>query len=453
MIFRSALFVLCLAAGGIGGWLLAADAGAELGLVAGAILWFGIDTARGLSALRWLRAGDLREPPRLGGLWGEAVDRMRRALTLRERRADEAEHRLADFLDAIRASPNGVVLLDRDGRIEWFNETASSHFGLDPGRDLQQHAVHLLRDPEFAAFYNGRNYSQDAVIPAPGSSSARPRKLSLRLHPYGDGRLLMLSRDVTALEQAEVMRRDFVANVSHEIRTPLTVLSGFVETLQTLELPPEERQRYLQMMGRQTQRMQTLVNDLLTLSRLEGSPLPGGAEWTPVTSLLAQCEQEARALATSSGKVLDLVFATPPDATVSGSSGELQSAFSNLVSNAVRYTPAGGRVEVQAGVQEDGRLAFGVRDTGPGIAPEHLPRLTERFYRVDRSRSRDTGGTGLGLAIVKHVVQRHGGELRIDSTPGAGSMFTILLPAARVRAALAPAEHSAAPPATESAAG
>jgi two-component system phosphate regulon sensor histidine kinase PhoR len=244
-----------------------------------------------------------------------------------------------------------------------------------------------------------------------------------------------------------------VANVSHEIRTPLTVLSGFVETLQSLDLPREERTRYLQMMGQQTQRMQTLVNDLLTLSRLEGSPPPGTGDWTPVATLVAQCQQEARALAASLGRKLELRFTTEPELSVGGIASELQSAFSNLVSNAIRYTPSGGVVEVAAATAPDRRLEFRVRDTGPGVAAEHLPRLTERFYRVDRSRSRETGGTGLGLAIVKHVVQRHGGELKIESTPGAGSTFTILLPAVRVRTAELTPAGSAAQPARESAAG
>lgn len=451
MAFRLILFLLCLGLGGLGGALLAGHQGAELGLVAGAIVWFAVDSLRGLRALRWLRGNDLRNPPRLGGLWGEALDRVRRAVALRDRGTEEAESRLADFLDAIRASPNGVVLLDRDGRIEWLNETAAAHFGFDPVRDQQQHIGNLLRDPDFGAMYAGRSHAEDVVIPAPGSTALRPRKLSLRLHPYGQGRLLMLSRDVTSVEQAEFMRRDFVANVSHEIRTPLTVLSGFVETLQTLDLPREERARYLQMMGQQTQRMQTLVNDLLTLSRLEGSPPPGAGDWTPLASLLAQCEQEARALAAALGKSLDVRFLPHAELALAGTAVELQSAFSNLVTNAVRYTPGGGLVEVSAAQQPDGRLAFSVRDTGPGVAAEHLPRLTERFYRVDRSRSRETGGTGLGLAIVKHVVQRHGGELHIASTPGAGSTFTILLPAARVRAA--ETAGSAARHATESAAG
>jgi two-component system phosphate regulon sensor histidine kinase PhoR len=255
------------------------------------------------------------------------------------------------------------------------------------------------------------------------------------------------------MEQAEIMRRDFVANVSHEIRTPLTVLAGFIETLQSLDLGREERMRYLGLMEQQAERMQTLVSDLLMLSRLEGSPQPGMGDWTPAAAMLAQCEQEAKALAVSLGKPMELRFAPAPPLSIGGAPAELVSALSNLVSNAVRYTPAGGTVEVKCRALDSGRAEFAVRDTGPGVAAEHIPRLTERFYRVDRSRSRETGGTGLGLAIVKHVVQRHGGELRIESAPGLGSTFSIAFPAARVRRDVVSASEPSAPPARESAAG
>ena len=426
-------FALSLAAGAIIGWLLEAWPGATLGVLAGAALWFTLDTLAANRVLRWLEAGQLRGAPSTGGAWGRAAARARRALAAREERAEDAERRLEDFLEAIRTSPNGVVLLDARGSIEWFNQTAADHLGLDFQRDLQQQVVNLLRDPRFTEFYHAGHYTQDVVIDAPGSTPARPRRLALHLHPYGEGRRLMLSRDVTAVEQAETMRRDFVANVSHEIRTPLTVLAGFVETLQTLPLEPPERERYLGMMAQQAQRMQMLVADLLVLSRLEGSPPPGQGEWVAAQSLMAQAEQEARALAAVQAKSLRLVFEPAPGLALGGAPGELQSALSNLVSNAVRYTPSGGTIEVRATAGEHGGAVLSVRDSGPGIAPEHLPRLTERFYRVDRSRSRETGGTGLGLAIVKHIVQRHGGELRIDSTPGRGSTFRIVLPAARAR--------------------
>jgi two-component system phosphate regulon sensor histidine kinase PhoR len=233
------------------------------------------------------------------------------------------------------------------------------------------------------------------------------------------------------------MRRDFVANVSHEIRTPLTVLAGFVETLQTLALNDEERARYLDLMAQQAGRMQTLVNDLLTLSRLEGSPAPGASEAISMPTVMRQLEQDAHALSAVLNPAVDhldkLVFDSSLTGDIVGAPNELLSAMSNLVSNAIRYTPSGGEIVVRACLLPDDRAEFSVQDSGPGIAPEHLPRLTERFYRVDRSRSRDTGGTGLGLAIVKHVAQRHGAELRIESTLGKGSVFRIIFPASRVK--------------------
>ena len=243
----------------------------------------------------------------------------------------------------------------------------------------------------------------------------------------------MLTRDVTAVELAEAMRKDFVANVSHEIRTPLTVLSGFVETLQTLPIQEPERNVYLGLMSQQALRMQSLVSDLLTLSRLEGSPAPGLGEWLDCQDLLSQALQEAKGLSQAiSHPPHDIRSIDGPSFLVAGARSELLSALSNLLSNAVRYTPEGGLIS--AGWRlKDGGAEFFVEDSGPGIEAEHLPRLTERFYRVDRSRSRETGGTGLGLAIVKHVVQRHGGQLDIASTLGKGSCFSFLLPASRVR--------------------
>ncbi|MBI5277817.1 MAG: phosphate regulon sensor histidine kinase PhoR [Burkholderiales bacterium] len=431
MFQRLTAFLLCVLGGGIAGWWLEHDRGLAAGLIAGATGWFVVESVRAAKVLQWLRRGG--PEPRVGGLWGEALDRIRRAIRQQERDGADARQRLDDFLAAIQSSPYGVILLDAYGRIEWCNETAAGQFRLDPVGDRMQNIANLVRDPSFAAYHQGRAYTQEVVVEGPGSTPLRPMKLSVHLHPYGEGRLLLLSRDITALEQAEVMRRDFVANVSHEIRTPLTVLTGFVETLQNIDLPPPERNRYLALMAQQAQRMQTLVSDLLTLSRLEGSPLPGSGEWTAAGLLASQCEQEARALSAVLGRDQQIAFGPAPAVELAGSAPELQSAMSNLVSNAVRYTPSGGTVDVRWRSLADGRIEFSVRDSGPGIAPEHIPRLTERFYRVDRSRSRETGGTGLGLAIVKHVLQRHGAELRIESTPGSGSTFSILLPASRVR--------------------
>jgi two-component system phosphate regulon sensor histidine kinase PhoR len=367
-------------------------------------------------------------------VWREVSDRIRRVLHQRQREVQVHADRLQQFLDAIQASPNGVTLLDREGRIAWCNSAASQHLGIDAQRDLGQHVVHLVRDPVFSRYFQQSTHDHEVQMDGRTASASQLLRLSVQLHPYGDGQQLLLTRDITALTQADHMRRDFVANVSHEIRTPLTVLAGFVETLQSLPLAPEEQQHYLQLMAVQASRMQTLVNDLLTLSQLEGSPPPSPSEQVALVPLMAQIEADARALSALQGgtglpvHVFD--FLPTPAWSLIAARAELHSAVSNLVSNAVRYTPAGGRIEVGWRVQGD-ELLMAVRDTGPGIAPEHLPRLSERFYRVDRSRSRETGGTGLGLAITKHVAQRHGGALRIESQLGVGSTFMLVLPASR----------------------
>ena len=446
MFWRIASFLACQLAGALLAWLAASPTHVKtseleavvLGVLAGGLLWFLLDLSRGARLMRWLRADDFSDSVMRTGLWAEVSDRVRRLIRIRDQAASEAQKRLQDFLAAFQASPNGVVLLDAQGSIEWFNHMAGLHFGLDASRDMLQHIGNLVRDPGFVSYFAGRDYVNEIVMPGREHSVSRPVKLSVQLHPYGQGRLLLLSRDITAVEQAEAMRRDFIANVSHEIRTPLTVLTGFVETLQTCPLEEPERERYLALMAQQATRMQTLVSDLLTLSRLEGSPPPSPSEWVPLLALMHQLEQDAHALSAVLHPAPDrrhkLRFEDLEGVEIAGIFSELFSAMSNLVGNAIRYTPPGGEIQVRALMLEDGRFEFSVSDSGPGIAPEHLPRLTERFYRVDHSRSRDTGGTGLGLAIVKHVSQRHGAVLRIESTPGKGSVFAITFPASRVRA-------------------
>jgi two-component system phosphate regulon sensor histidine kinase PhoR len=347
------------------------------------------------------------------------------------------EKRLKDFLLAIQASPNGVVLLDEESRIEWCNDTAASHLGLDARKDHMQHIVHLVRDPVFTKYCAQDEHDTEIVIDGRSSSVINAQKLSVQLHPYDDGRLLLLSRDITALAQADAMRRDFVANVSHEIRTPLTVLSGFVETLQSIPLEAEETQHYLKLMSVQSDRMQTLVSDLLTLSQLEGSQAPGVQEKVALSSLMGHIYADALALSellaskSKEGSIHQIVMDPLPELALLGSRSELVSAVSNLVNNAIRYTPLGGEIHLNWSLTAEGAV-FVVKDTGPGIAAEHLPRLSERFYRVDRSRSRETGGTGLGLAITKHVMQRHGGELRVESVLGQGATFKLCFPLSRV---------------------
>jgi two-component system phosphate regulon sensor histidine kinase PhoR len=436
MPFRIATFLV---ASLIGGTFAAVALGLRfvwLGAWLGVVFWSVLDAWRAQRLLNVLRKDAAGLPSRGPGVWGELSERIRKLLREREKETQQAEQRLQEFLAAIQASPNGVILLDQQGRIEWCNQTAASQLGIDAERDLLAHLANLVRDPAFVAYLASWNYSRDVVIDAPSKMPHRSHaaRLSVQVHPYAGNRRMLLTRDVTALEQAEAMRRDFVANVSHEIRTPLTVLAGFVETLQNLPLDAEERSRYLVLMGQQSHRMETLVNDLLTLSRLEGSAAPPPSRWTRMRALMAQCEDEGRGLSSRlSPQGHRLSFRMESDSEIAGAPAELQSAMSNLLSNAIRYTPPGGEIAVTWRVLPDGRGEYAVRDSGPGIAAEHVPRLTERFYRIDRSRSRETGGTGLGLAIVKHIAQRHGAELRIESTVGKGSRFALMFPVTRLR--------------------
>ena len=384
----------------------------------------------------WLNSTHLQTNPPWSGAWLDVAARIQRQQLLAENSTKLHERRLQDFLLAIQASPNGVILLDGESRIDWCNDTAASHLGLDVKKDRLQHIVHLVRDPLFTRYFSQDNHPSEVLIDGRSSSASSLRKLSVQLHKYGDGRLLLLSRDVTEVVKAEAMRRDFVANVSHEIRTPLTVLGGFVETLQSVPLDAQETQKYLQLMSTQADRMQSLVADLLTLSQLEVSQSPNGQDYVSLPDLVNQVMSEANAFTSlladqQIGKKHALIFDQVPPLWVLGSQKELYSALSNLVSNAIRYTPLGGLVHVTYS-QTENQLTISVKDTGPGIASEHLPRLTERFYRVDQSRSRETGGTGLGLAITKHVMQRHGGELQIQSELGKGSTFNLIFPASRI---------------------
>lgn len=323
------------------------------------------------------------------------------------------EQRLQAFLSALQASPNGVVILDSDRRIEWCNQTGARLLGLDATRDVAQHLAHLVREPQFLDYLTQEKFD----------SELRFDNKALQIHPYGLGRALLLVRDVTDVERAEQMRVDFVANVSHEIRTPLTVISGFIETLQSLELSPQEQKHYLKLMETQSLRLGALVADLLTLSKLDAQTKPV-LERVDISSLLAQCEREAYALLAALKREVKIIFDVEENTEKLGNANELHSAFSNLISNAIRYTPDGGNVRV---VWYHDVLT--VADTGFGIAAEHIPRLTERFYRVDKNRIREAGetaGTGLGLAIVKHVAQRHGAQLEIESTLGVGSTFRLV---------------------------
>jgi two-component system phosphate regulon sensor histidine kinase PhoR len=397
------------------GWIL----GAAL-IVLLLLLGYHLRNLHSLS--RWLDRGDTPEPPRAYGKWDRLHALVQRRLRDASRREAELATALTRWEDAARALPDGVVIL-AEGRIEWSNGIAQLHLAIDPARDVGTPLTHLVRIPEFVAYLEGGDFARPLQVRAPHDE----RLLSLRVIPYGD-RSLVLSRDVTQFEALERTRREFVANVSHELRTPLTVVSGFLETLQD-EGDPAAARRYMDLMAEQSDRMLRLVEDLLTLSALESSPPPPMEDPVPMKSLVERLGAEARAL---SGGRHRIEVEAEEGVDLVGSEKELASAFGNLVSNAIRYTPEKGLVAIRWMRSEEG-AEFSVEDTGIGIQPEHIPRLTERFYRVDRGRSRETGGTGLGLAIVKHALSRHGAQLHVRSEPGAGSTFSARFGGPRVK--------------------
>jgi two-component system, OmpR family, phosphate regulon sensor histidine kinase PhoR len=418
--------------GGVGGFagqaLNAAAQGVALGMLAGGGVAVALDSLAAARLVHWLRGSQEGAAPRTVGLWGELAYRIERSLRLREQATAREAGRLAQFLRAIEASPNGVLLLDARRQIEWCNAVAADQLGLDPRRDIGQPVTNLVRAPAFVGLMHEAQPRDTVSMPdvtGRGMLAALARR-------YGNDQMLVITQDVTERLRQEAMRRDFVANVSHEIRTPLTVLAGFVETMASLPLDDAERARVLQLMTQQTDRMRLLVTDLLLLAQLEGGPRPGADFWIPVAELFERVATEGLTLSAGRHRI---AFGDPAGALVAGVDAELQSALGNLVNNAIRYTPEGGRIDIGWRLRSDGGGEFEVRDSGIGIAREHLPRLAERFYRADGSRSRDTGGTGLGLAIAKHVMQRHGGSLEIESELGAGSRFRLVLPANRVRAA------------------
>ncbi len=372
---------------------------------------------------RWLRAPDPDRMPDPWGAWGIVFTAVYRALRRAAQERESVVKELELFTRAAQALPDGIAMLDSGDQLLWCNDTAAGHLGLQSARDAGLRITNIVRVPRLAAFLQGRQ-PEDTLEYRPAHHPGQ--LLSLKVIPFSDGRKLLVSFDITQIERADTTRRDFIANVSHELRTPLTVIHGFLEHMVAAPvLPAEQARRHLDLMVQQSDRMLKLVDDLLMLSRLEGGDSPRREERVDISAMLHALAQDAQAL--SQGKhQIDVIV--DEDAAITGGNDELRSAFGNLVSNAVRYTPPGGRITLGWRKDAAGRGIFSVRDTGIGIAAEHIPRLTERFYRVDRGRSRETGGTGLGLAIVKHVLLRHQATLDIHSTPGAGSEFSIHFP-------------------------
>ena len=375
----------------------------------------------------WLDDPDATVVPHGWGAWDSVFSTLYRTRRREEARRTGLTSALDRFRQAAGALPDGVVLLDPGFHIEWCNAAAEAHFGIELARDQGLLFTHIARHPVLAD-YLALEVGAMPVTMRPTRNQAQI--LSLQVIPFGEADRLLLSRDVTAIERAETMRRDFVANVSHELRTPLTVLTGFLELIaDDIPRAPDVARRQNQLMREQAERMTRLVEDLLTLSRLESDNVIAGSDPVDVPALLENLEVDAQSLSAGRHRIR---WDIDPRLRLAGSEQELRSVFSNLLSNAIRYTPADGAIDV-AWRLRDGQAEFSVADTGIGIAPEHIPRITERFYRVDTGRSRDTGGTGLGMAIVKHVLVRHQARLEIESEPGHGSTFRALFPSRRVR--------------------
>ncbi|ANI99498.1 phosphate regulon sensor histidine kinase PhoR [Polynucleobacter wuianus] len=378
---------------------------------------------------KYILADTVENMPLPSGFWEEVFFRLQRLVRNLKQRIRSIEQQHDHFIEAFQASPNGIVMLDDNDQIEWCNAIAERFFGLIFKRDVMQRINFLIRRPEFVQYLNKRIFDEPLLLERMGTDGSLT--LMLQAFPFGQKRHLLLIQDVTDLQNADAMRRDFVANVSHEMRTPITVLMGFLETVQSLELQKDQQDQYFDLMMAQAQRMKSLVEDLLTLANLESNALPASNTVVKVETLMALIKNDAEAL--SQGKhALSFDILSPMN--LLGDEREILSAFSNLVSNAIRYTPEVGAIHVSWNQNEQGQGEFSVTDSGPGIASEHLSRLTERFYRVDRSRSRDTGGTGLGLAIVKHIANRHQAQLVIESTPGKGSKFLLRFPQDRLAA-------------------
>ncbi len=393
-----------------------------------ALLWLARHLRNLYQLRQWLRNPSFDTVPAGSGMWESTFAALYRLMRQHSQSESKLSVALERFQQAGAAMPEGMVILDDHDRIEWCNPEAELHLGIDLVRDVHQQVTYLVRHPQFAESLASQNYREPLVLRLPRAMEVT---LSIQLVPYGDKQKLLFSRDITRFERVETMRRDFVANVSHELRTPLTVLCGFLETI--IDMPKLDgamTRRTLRLMQEQAQRMQRLVEDLLTLSRLESMQHPPREERVDVPSLVRALHQDAVAL--SAGRHSVQLHIESADG-IMGSEDDLRSAFSNLISNAIRYTPDGGEIRLRW-IRQDGKAVFVIEDSGIGIDAQHIPRLTERFYRVDRGRSRATGGTGLGLAIVKHVMSRHQGQLEISSEIGRGSRFSAVFPAQRIAA-------------------
>lgn len=352
------------------------------------------------------------------GAWTDVFSRLYKLQREDKKNQTELTEWLVRFRQAMSLLPDGVVIMDDVMFLEWCNPLAELHLGLDLKKDKGMRISNLVRTPEFIDYIVLGRYEKPLTL------SFRERKLILHIIPFENRRQIVVTHDITESERIDMMRRDFIANASHELRTPLTVINGFLEiNAMQPDLDATVRSSHIQLMFEQSERMKSLVEDMLTLSRLESTEFQARPEGVNVKGMLNQILEEAKALSQERHQ-FTIEFDGP---NIKGNNDEIRSAISNLVTNAIRYTPAGGKINLKWQLNKNGPKLT-VEDNGIGISSEHIARLTERFYRVEKSRSRDTQGTGLGLAIVKHVALRHHAQLEIESTPNIGSQFSIQFP-------------------------
>ncbi|TDU32529.1 PAS/PAC sensor signal transduction histidine kinase [Panacagrimonas perspica] len=425
---------ICLA-GAIVGWLFDH---ALLGYSVAVTLYLGIQL-RHLRALRqWLEAPKYVELHEPGGIWGDVFEKLLDLQKRNRKRKRKLAAIVSEFQASTAALPDGAVVLGERGEIAWFNKAAQAMLGLRGQQDVGIRIPNLIRNPEFAQYFTDNEYLGEVEVASPINRGVR---IAMKIIPYGNNQRLMIVRDVSELRRLETARRDFVANASHELRTPLTVLRGYLDMIEPESRGPGPLAPWrmpLNEMRAQSTRMESLINDMLKLAKLE-SDVDAKQEVLDVPSVLTRVLEEARAMSLGSHTIEASI---DPELFLFGRETEAQSIFSNLVTNAIRYTPPQGRIEVRWFGDEEG-AHFTVTDSGIGIADDDIPRLTERFYRVDVGRSRASGGTGLGLSIVKHALQRHEGHLEIQSQLGQGSTFLCHFPPHRVHRAEEPPEKSA----------
>ena len=382
--------------------------------------------------VRWLERPKLRNVPQGIGIWNNIFNTLMLQARSRKKRKQKLGVALLRFNRIAETIPEGVLILGQDGHVQWLNHLAAIHLNLVAEQDNNSMLADLIENSDFRRFLDEpATESVNIKLTLENINSGLPRVLNIIRTPFDEQATLIITQDITAAEQLNATRTAFVANVSHELRTPLTVINGFLETLTDMpDLPQEQRQSFIALMSKEGARMNHLLADLLTLSRLENQVV-SSVRKQPVnlSTLVEQVVYEAEILSENKHHFICEIAA---DIWIEGIQQDLYNAFSNLLFNAVRYTPQCGTITIRLYSEQDEnnyqQTVFQVSDTGPGIAAEHIPHLTERFYRVDSGRSRESGGTGLGLAIAKHALAEHGGKLQIESITGKGSTFSAILP-------------------------